>query len=202
MRHISNGIFDNVIAKWTFCVEQFFSAKNYLQTRYYKNWECNHCLSFSSPPFLLLALSFSPFLFLYSLLFVRLVFNKSARYTFSVSVSVTLTKRSTTFKFVDLHCLFLFFFYFKVPRLKGPRNFFDLKIEERTPAAACSSLKDKDPPWQLSMIFPRPQNNLCWGHLLLCWTSQRNFFFTVCQIVGQMCLPMIYFRRDFFGLFV
>ena len=37
VRHISSGIFDNVIAKWTFCVEQFFSAKKYLQSRYYKN---------------------------------------------------------------------------------------------------------------------------------------------------------------------
>ena len=27
---ISHRIFDNVIAKWTFCVQQFYSAKNYL----------------------------------------------------------------------------------------------------------------------------------------------------------------------------
>ena len=29
-------------------IEQFFSAKNYLQSSYYKNHECNHCF-FSSP---------------------------------------------------------------------------------------------------------------------------------------------------------
>ena len=132
--------------------------------------------------------------------FVRLVLKKSARYTFPVSVSVTLTQRSTMFKFVDLHYLF-FFFYFKVPRLKGPRNFLIWK-SRNAHAAACSPLKDKDSFWPLSMIFPRPQNNLCWGHLLLCWTSKRNFFLTVCQIVGQTCLPMIYFRRDFFGLLI
>ena len=33
----SSGILDNVIAQWTFCVEQFFSAKNYLQSSHYKN---------------------------------------------------------------------------------------------------------------------------------------------------------------------
>ena len=35
--YMSSRIFDNVIAKWAFCVEQFFSAKNYLQSSYYKN---------------------------------------------------------------------------------------------------------------------------------------------------------------------
>ena len=32
------AIFENVIAKWTFCVQQlFFSIKNDLQSSYYKN---------------------------------------------------------------------------------------------------------------------------------------------------------------------
>ena len=35
--YMSNRILDDVIAKWTFCAEQFFSAKNYLQSSYYKN---------------------------------------------------------------------------------------------------------------------------------------------------------------------
>ena len=30
--YISSWIFENVIAKWTFCVQQFSSAKNYLQS--------------------------------------------------------------------------------------------------------------------------------------------------------------------------
>ena len=32
----SSRIFDNVIAKWTFCAEQFFSAKS-RKSSYYKN---------------------------------------------------------------------------------------------------------------------------------------------------------------------
>ena len=32
----SSRIFDNVIAKWTFCLEQFFSAKS-RKSSYYKN---------------------------------------------------------------------------------------------------------------------------------------------------------------------
>ena len=35
--HISSRIFENVIAKWTFCVQQFFFGQNYLQSSYYKN---------------------------------------------------------------------------------------------------------------------------------------------------------------------
>ena len=59
----SSQIFYNVIAEWTFWVEHFFSAKYYLQSSHYKNYEYKNCF-LSSPPFLLLALSFSPFLFL------------------------------------------------------------------------------------------------------------------------------------------
>ena len=40
-----------------------FSTKYYLQSSHYKNYEYKNCF-LSSPPFLLLALSFSPFLFL------------------------------------------------------------------------------------------------------------------------------------------
>ena len=64
--YISSRIFDNVIAKWTFCVQQFFSTKNYLQSSHYhvKTKSAAIVFFFSSPPFLLLGLSFSPFLFL------------------------------------------------------------------------------------------------------------------------------------------
>ena len=33
---ISSQILDIIITKWTFCIKQFFSAKNYLQSSYYK----------------------------------------------------------------------------------------------------------------------------------------------------------------------
>ena len=33
----SSRIFENVTAKWTFCVQQFFSAENNLQCSHYKN---------------------------------------------------------------------------------------------------------------------------------------------------------------------
>ena len=82
------------IAKWTFCVQQFFSAKTYLQSSYYKNWECKHCF-FSSPlsfffyfpsPSLVWFSSFSGlrtafwrFFTQMTANFVRLVFRKSVR---------------------------------------------------------------------------------------------------------------------------
>ena len=34
----SSQIFENVTAKWTFCVQQFFP-----QSSHYENYECNHC---------------------------------------------------------------------------------------------------------------------------------------------------------------
>ena len=56
---ISSRIFDNVVAKWTFCIEQLFSAKvAIIKTK------SATIAFFSSPPFLLLPLSFSPFLLL------------------------------------------------------------------------------------------------------------------------------------------
>ena len=156
---------------------------------------------FSSPPFLLLALSF---LLSFSLIrYYSLGWFSKNRLDLPSQFPSQSHLRNGQPCLSSLTCIvfFYFFFYFKVPRLKGPRNFLIWK-SRNVHAAACSPLKDKDSSWQLSMIFPRPQNSLCWGHLLLCWTSQRNFFLTVCQIVGQMCLAMIYFRRDFFGLFV
>ena len=54
-KSISTRIFDNVIANWTFCVEQFFfiSKVAIIKTK-----------SVTIAFFLVLALSFSPFLFL------------------------------------------------------------------------------------------------------------------------------------------
>ena len=90
----SSWIFYNVIAEWTFCVEQFFSAKTISRVAIIKTKSATIAF-FSYPPFLLLALSFSPFLFLcyydcraFGLLltqmtanFFRLVFKKSATHT-------------------------------------------------------------------------------------------------------------------------
>ena len=49
----SSQIFYNVIAEWTFWVEHFFSAKYYLQSSHYKNYEYKNCFfvfsSFPSP---------------------------------------------------------------------------------------------------------------------------------------------------------
>ena len=53
----SSWIFDNIIAKWTFRVQQFFSAKVAESAK--------SIVFFSFPPFVLLTLSFSPFLFLF-----------------------------------------------------------------------------------------------------------------------------------------
>ena len=64
--YIYGRIFDNVINRWTFCVEQFLSAKNYLQSSYNKRVQP---LLFS-----LLLLSFSSlFLFLLSFSFVTMI---------------------------------------------------------------------------------------------------------------------------------
>ena len=49
--YISSQIFDDVIAQWTFCVVAIRKTKSAT------------IAFFSSPPFFLLALSFSPFLF-------------------------------------------------------------------------------------------------------------------------------------------
>ena len=67
--YISSRIFDNVIAKWTFCVQQFFSTKNYLQSSHY------HVKTKSAAIFFfLLLLSFSSlFLFLLSFSFFTVI---------------------------------------------------------------------------------------------------------------------------------
>ena len=71
----SSRIFENVAAKWTFSVQQFFSAKNYLQSSHYKNYESNHC-------FFLFSLFVPPRSFFFSFPFLRQVgFKKSTRYT-------------------------------------------------------------------------------------------------------------------------
>ena len=54
--------FEKVIAKWTFCVQQFFSAKN-SKVAITEKLRMQPLPFFSSPPFLLLAPSFSPFPF-------------------------------------------------------------------------------------------------------------------------------------------
>ena len=59
----SSRIFDNVIAKWALCIEQFFSAKTLSKVAIIKT-KSTTIAFFSSAPFLLLVLSFSPFLFL------------------------------------------------------------------------------------------------------------------------------------------
>ena len=60
---ISSRIIENVTAKTTFCVQQFIYGKN-LQSSYYKTKSEAIAFFFSSPPFLLLAPSLSPLLFL------------------------------------------------------------------------------------------------------------------------------------------
>ena len=79
---ISSRIFDNVIAKWTFCVHQFFSAKTYLQSNHCKNWECNHCF-FSSPSSFFFSFPFSSLLWFSRLFTVPYFFVRSFRYTAS-----------------------------------------------------------------------------------------------------------------------
>ena len=57
-------IFDNVTAKWTFYVQQvFFQPKTISKVAIIKKTKKATTAFFSSPPFLLLALSFSAFLF-------------------------------------------------------------------------------------------------------------------------------------------
>ena len=64
--HLARFFF-NVIAEWTFWVEHFFSAKYYLQSSHYKNYEYKNF-------FCLLLLSFSSlFLFLLSFSFVTMI---------------------------------------------------------------------------------------------------------------------------------
>ena len=60
IKNISSRIFDNVTAKWAFCVQQFF----FLAKVAIIKTKSATIAFFSSPPFLLLAHSFSPFLFL------------------------------------------------------------------------------------------------------------------------------------------
>jgi len=59
---ISSRIFDNVIAKWTFLrLTVFFQPKTITKVAIIKTKSATIAF-FSSPPFLLLALSFTPFL--------------------------------------------------------------------------------------------------------------------------------------------
>ena len=55
----------------TFCVQQFFSAKNYLQSNHYKNLECNHCFflfsSFLPPGSFLFSFPFPSLVWFWSL---------------------------------------------------------------------------------------------------------------------------------------
>ena len=60
---ISSRIFENVIVKWTFRVQQFFFSAEISKVAIIKTKSATIAF-FSSPPFLLLPLSFSPFLFL------------------------------------------------------------------------------------------------------------------------------------------
>ena len=57
--YIYSWITDKVITKWTFCVQQFFSAKVAIMKT-----QSATISFFSCPLFLLLDLSFSPFLFI------------------------------------------------------------------------------------------------------------------------------------------
>ena len=63
----SSRIFENVVAKWTFSVQQFFRPKTTSKVAIIKTMKATIAFS-PSPSFCLHALSFSPFLF-----FVRLV---------------------------------------------------------------------------------------------------------------------------------
>ena len=55
---MSSQIFENVTTEWTFCVQQFLSKVAIIKTK-------SATIAFSSsPPFLLLAVPFSHFLFL------------------------------------------------------------------------------------------------------------------------------------------
>ena len=60
---ISSRIFENVIVKWTCRVQQFFFSAEISKVAIIKTKSATIAF-FSSPPFLLLPLSFSPFLFL------------------------------------------------------------------------------------------------------------------------------------------
>ena len=102
-----------------FVWNSFFRPKTILKVGIIKTKSATMAC-FSSPPFLLLALSFSPFLFLNSLLFVRL-FLKNRLDIPSQFPSQSHLRNGLS----SLTCIvfFYFFSYFKVPRLKGPRNF-------------------------------------------------------------------------------
>ena len=61
--YISRRIFDKVIARWTFWVQQFFFLATTISRVAIIKTKGATIVFFSSPPFLLLALSFSSFLF-------------------------------------------------------------------------------------------------------------------------------------------
>ena len=62
--YISSRIFENVIVKCTFSVQQFFRPKPVSKVAHYKKVRVQPLLFFPPSPFLLFTLSFSPFLFL------------------------------------------------------------------------------------------------------------------------------------------
>ena len=63
---ISSQIFENITIKWTFCVQQFFfSGQKLPPKKAIIKTKSVTIAFFSSSPFLLLALSFPPFLFLH-----------------------------------------------------------------------------------------------------------------------------------------
>ena len=66
---MSSRIFENVTAKWTFCVQQFFFRPKTISKVAIMKIKGAAIAFFSSPPFFLLALSFSLFLLFVSVIF-------------------------------------------------------------------------------------------------------------------------------------